>query len=73
MITKEIATSLKLGAILVHATMKNTDKTPTRCRVNRRCKVDTKHPDYFCLPVKHGLKHCFYITPKNANDWNTTL
>jgi hypothetical protein len=54
-----------------HKTLKNADKTPVRCRVNGKCKTLKTRPDFFELPVKHGLKQCFYITPNNANEWTT--
>jgi len=54
---------------LHHVSMKNSDGTPTRCRVNGALKLWKTRPDDFKLPVKHGLYDCFYITPDNASDW----
>ena len=62
MITKKQATNLKHGDILHHTIMKNADGTPLRCRVNGICKVWKTRPDDFKLPVKYGLKQCFYIS-----------
>ena len=70
MITKEIALSLEYRATLYHVREKNSDGSPVRCRVNGKCKTWVTRPNDFQLPVKHGLKHCFYITPRNAADWS---
>ena len=69
MITKEIAKLSHSGQTYHHVSSKNSDGTPTRCRVNGRCKVWKTRPDDFRLPVKHGLRDCFYITPENCADW----
>lgn len=53
-----------------HTTAKNADGTPLRCRANGKCKTWKTRPDEFRLPVKYGLKQCFYITEDNANEWN---
>lgn len=72
MITKDIATNLKHGTELRHVTLKNADKiSAVRCRVNGQCKTWKTKPAEFQLPVKHGLKQCFYITPANADQWET--
>lgn len=72
MITKAIATTLTSRTILEHVSVKNADGTPARCRVNGKCKTWKTRPDDFQLPVKHGLRDTFYITPFNAADWVTT-
>lgn len=67
MITKEQAVS---AAILHHVSLKGSDKQPVRCRVNGACKTWKTRPDDWRLPVKHGLRNCFYISPHyNASDW----
>lgn len=71
MITKQIAVASTGGMIFHHVTGKNSDGTPTRCRVNGQCKIWKTRPDDFRLPVKHGLSTCFYITPENAASWVT--
>lgn len=53
-----------------HVDEKNSDGTPVRCRVNGACKTWKTRPDEFRLPVKYGLKTCFYITESNADEWN---
>lgn len=69
MITKQIATSLTYRDTLHHKRMKNADGTPLRARVNGKCQTWKTRPEEFKLPMKHGLKECFYITPFNADDW----
>jgi hypothetical protein len=69
MITKEMAVAATYRQEFQHKTLKNADKTPVRCRVNGKCKTWKTQPENFQLPVKHGLKTCFYITPANANEW----
>jgi len=69
MITKQIAERLSPGTILHHRTMKGSDGSPVRCRVNGRCKTWVTRPDEFRLPVKYGLYQCFYITLDNAAEW----
>jgi len=70
MITKQVATSVSYRHIFQHVTLKNADGTPLRCRVNGKCKTWKTRPNDFRLPVKYGLKECFYITPENAREWN---
>lgn len=73
MITKDDAvTAGNTGKTLYHMTLRGSDKKPTRCRVNGRCKTWKTRPTEFQLPVKHGLRDCFYITPANADNWALT-
>ena len=60
------------GAILYHQNVRNADATPARVRVNGKCKLWKTRPTDFQLPVKHGLKDCFYITQDNIADWCLT-
>lgn len=53
-----------------HAVLVNRDGTPLRSRVNGKCKTWKTRPGEFRLPMKHGLKECFYITEKNADEWS---
>ncbi len=69
MITKKIAENAKYRQVFHHVLLLNADNTPMRCRVNGKCKVWKTRPEDFRLPVKHGLKTCFYITPQNAGEW----
>jgi len=53
-----------------HTTIKNADKTPARCKRNGKTHTWKTRPEEYKIPVKHGLRDCFYITPENANEWN---
>lgn len=68
-ITKTIAVNLNYRDEMHHKTSTNSDGSPTRCRVNGACKTWKTRPAEFRLPVKHGLKTCFYIDQTNADDW----
>lgn len=70
MVTKAIAQTLPLGTVLHHITIKNADGTPARARVNGRCKTWKTRKYDFRLPMKHGLRNCFYIDVLNAAEWN---
>lgn len=75
MITKSDA--VRLGdyfnrTTLYHREVKNADGSAARCRVNGKCKTWKTRPDDFSLPVKYGLRDCFYITPENAHEWSET-
>jgi hypothetical protein len=69
MITKEQALTLRHGQILRHLTAKNADGTPLRARVTGKCKTWVTRPEEFQLPVKYGLRDCFYITDDTAHAW----
>lgn len=76
MITKEIALGLAPRQILYHIKIKNADGSPVRCRVNGKVKTWKREPEKFRLPVKHGLKRCFYIDDNrsvgdNCAYWST--
>lgn len=70
MITKEQALSLHHRQELVHVTYKDSRGAPVRCRVNGACKTWKTRPDEFQLPVKYGLRTCFYINAHNAAEWS---
>jgi len=53
-----------------HRSQRNADGTPVRCRVNGKLKTWKTRPDSFRLPVKHGIKQCFYLTPENIAHWS---
>jgi hypothetical protein len=53
-----------------HRSQRNADGTPVRCRVNGKLKTWKTRPDSFRLPVKHGIKQCFYLTPENVAHWS---
>ena len=53
-----------------HVTLKNADGTPLRARAHGKCQTWKTRPEEFKLPVKYGLRDCFYITQDNAEQWN---
>jgi len=69
MIDKEIALTLSHGDILHHKRCKNADGTPLRARVNGECKTWKTRKRDFRLPMKHGLRDCFYINHDNGSEW----
>ena len=74
MITREIAVAAggSWGRVtFYHRTLRNSRGERVECRTNGKCKVWKTRPDDFQLPVKYGLRDCFYITPHNAGDWLT--
>lgn len=54
---------------LWHRTARNSDGSPVRCRVNGQVKRWKRRPNEFRLPVKYGLRECFYLTHRNAAEW----
>lgn len=54
---------------LRHVSLTDSRGKPVRCRVNGKCQTWKTRPGEFRLPVKYGLKECFYITPDNAKEW----
>jgi hypothetical protein len=67
--TRDQAIALPTGTVLHHKELRNADKTPLRARVNGRPKLWVTRPEQFRLPMKHGMKHCFYITERDAHLW----
>lgn len=53
-----------------HISLKNADNTPARCKRNGKTKTWVTRPNEFKIPVKHGLRDCFYITQDNCHEWN---
>ena len=52
-----------------HRCILNSDGTPARCRANGQLKLWKTRPSNFSLPVKYGLKTCFYLNPVTILDW----
>jgi hypothetical protein len=69
MITKHEAMTAKY---FEHVTLKNNDGSAVRARANGACKTWKTRPDEFKLPVKHGLRYCFYIDNSNAHNWSVS-
>ena len=69
MITKHDAETAEYRQEFYHKTARNADGTPVRARVNGACKTWVTRPNHFRLPMKHGLRTCFYITHNNSSEW----
>ncbi len=61
-----------------HMFATNADGTPVRCRRNGATKTWKREPGKFRIPVKYGLKNCFYVNfesslahGKNNHEWCT--
>lgn len=70
MISKEQASTLR--GTIYHLTLKNADGSAARARPNGKCQTWKTRPDAFKLPMKHGLRDCFYLTEANADQWSLT-
>ncbi len=42
---------------------------PMKCHASGKLKTWKTRPNDFQLPVKYGIRQCFYITPSNVKDW----
>ena len=56
-------------SILKHKVLKNKDGSALRCRINGKIKTWKTRPGEFQVPVKHGLRDCFYINQNTISDW----
>lgn len=52
-----------------HRFLRNTDGSPIRCRKIGEIKTWKRDPASFRLPVKYGLKTCFYLDPNTMHEW----
>lgn len=68
-ITRANCETLRHQQTVFHKTLKNRDGSALRARVNGKCKTWSTRPLDFRLPMKHGLRDCFYIGPGNCMDW----
>ena len=66
---KAQAMQLKRRAVLHHVNLRNADSTPLRARVNGKIKLWKHRPEFYMLPMKHGLKDRFYLEPNNERFW----
>jgi hypothetical protein len=71
MITRETAINSHSGRIFYHVRLRNADGTAVRARVNGKCKLWKQEPERFQLPMKHGLRDCFYLSNHNRHEWLT--
>ena len=56
-----------------HRTAKDSRGRPLRIRPNGKLKLWKTRPHDFRLPVKYGLRECFYLTPSNIHEWVPAL
>lgn len=59
--------------VFIHRSATNADGTPLRAKRNGHTQTWKTRPGQFKIPVKHGLKTCFYITPENAHQWVASI
>lgn len=71
-ITLDEAKALRLGTTLFHITARNADRTALRARVNGAVKLWKRDPSLFSIPMKHGIRSHFYLTPENLDEWSLT-
>ncbi len=71
MVSRDDALQATYATTFYHVTLRNADGSAVRARVNGRCKTWKTRPAEFRLPVKYGLRDCFYITETNADEWLT--
>lgn len=69
-VTKHDCINAYYGKVFYHKTLKNADGSAVRCRSNGKCKIWKTRPNEFSLPVKYGLRDCFYITQDNCHEWS---
>ena len=66
LVTKENQEGVQM---FYHISCKNKDKTQLRARRNGKTKTWKTRPNDFRIPVKYGLRDCFYITQYNCHEW----
>lgn len=69
MITKHVAMSLNHRDEVIHVEHVDYKGHPVRARVNGALKTWKRDPRRFRLPMKYGLRECFYIDEFNAAEW----
>jgi uncharacterized protein YdiU (UPF0061 family) len=67
MITREQALELKHGDVLEHVSLKNSDGTPQRWRVNGATRTWKTRPADFRVPIKRGLREYGILSPDTAH------
>ena len=70
--TPNQAKELKPGTILYHKNVKNADGTALRAKVNGKVQTWKTRPLDYLIPMKHGLKDYFYLSPVSINSWSLT-
>jgi hypothetical protein len=55
--------------VFAHKTITKKDGSLATARRNGTTKTWKTRPNDFKIPVKYGLRDCFYITQDNAHEW----
>lgn len=71
-VTRAVALSFRVGDVVHHRSLKNADGTPLRARVNGKVKTWRRRPLAFRVPMKHGLRDCFYLDNANCGEWRVS-
>jgi hypothetical protein len=66
--TKAEALALALHQTIYHTSLKNADGSALRARVNGKPVVKARSGAWY-IPLKHGLKTCFYLDDQNITNW----
>ena len=71
--TFEQAKELRYKQILYCNYHNDCKGNPSKIRVNGKTKLWVRTPERIQVPVKYGLKDCFYITENNLNNFFLTI
>lgn len=69
--TRDEAVNAHVGQVFYHVAARNRNGSALRARVNGKCKTWKRRPQDWSLPMKYGLKQCFYITHSNCHEWTS--
>jgi hypothetical protein len=68
----EEAKNLSFGEIIHHASLKNSDGTPQRFKVNGKVRLWKRTPGKILVPLKRGLYEYGYLVETNIDDFVLT-
>lgn len=68
----DVAKELTPGNMLYHASETDSRGFPKKARVNGKPKTWVREPDRVQIPMKYGLKLCFYVTEETIGNWLIT-
>lgn len=61
---------MTIGQNIYHNYEKNADGSKLRARLNGKVKTWVTRPTHFTMPMKYGIKTCFYITHDDYHNWD---
>ena len=67
--TLDEARNLHPSQTVYHVMARNADGSPLRARVNGNIRLWKTQPHRIQVPMKHGLRSCFYLTEENLDEW----